>query len=66
MVYYLRFAGPVESVQDLWKTMRASVGAGLVFLTPIGQIQMNACFPVCKQADDKIHKFQLGIALDVI
>lgn len=59
-------AGPVESVQDLWKTMRASVGAGLVFLTPIGQIQMNACFPVCKQADDKIHKFQLGIALDVI
>jgi len=41
--------------------LRASVGLGLSWLSPIGPLRLAAAHPVRKQAGDRIQKFQFQI-----
>jgi outer membrane protein insertion porin family len=41
--------------------MRASVGVGISWLSPLGPLRLSAAFPVRKFAGDKIQKIQFQI-----
>ena len=43
-------------------SLRASVGVGLIWDSPIGPLRADYAFPVAKQSFDKTQPFSFGIA----
>lgn len=53
------FGGPIEGENA---SLRASLGAGIVWSSPFGVVRVDYGFPVLKESFDQIQHFRFGIA----